>query len=143
MASRAEQIAAAVLARLTVPPMTSVVAASVHPNLRGALQSERLPAVAIETGDEPEPARVAISVVQRRVELRVTVLGVGAAGYAVLDPAHVELHARLMADPTLGGLALDVDEGAITREREDAERQRLSLTHVYRYVYRTSEESLE
>lgn len=143
MASRAQQIAAAALARLTVPPMTSVAATNVHASLRGALQSERLQAVAIEPGDEPEPARVAIGVVQRRIELRVTVLGQGAAGYAVLDPAHVEIHARLMADPTLGGLALDIDEGPISRDREDAERQRVSLTHVYRYIYRTSEESLE
>lgn len=142
MPSRAEQIADAVRIRLTAPAMTSVPAASVYRELRGALQAERLPAIAIEPGNEPEPQRIAYGVLHRRVEIVVTVLAAGNTGYSAADPGHAEVFSRLLADPTLGGLALDVEFGAIRRERDDGERPRAAITTTYRYVYRTTEGSI-
>ncbi|HND53637.1 MAG TPA: hypothetical protein PLV92_14610, partial [Pirellulaceae bacterium] len=57
MTSKAESIAAAVHAALSSPAMASVPAARVFRDLHGALQSDLLPAVAVETGDEDPPVR--------------------------------------------------------------------------------------
>ena len=141
MASRAERIAAAVLARLTEPAMDSVEPQAVYRELRGALQAQHLPAIAIELGNEPAPQRQTAVHLHRTVEVRVTVLAFG--GYAAADAAHVESSARLLEDTSLGGLALDMFEGPVVREREDADRARVSVTHTYQYRYRTTDGSIE
>lgn len=143
MASRAERIADAVRTALSAVPMVSVEPQQVYRELRGALGADRLPAVAIELGNEPAPGRTTISHLMRSVEIRVTVLAAGPAGYGATDAAHVESFNRIAADATLGGLAFDMEEGAITREREDAERQRVSVTHTYLFKYRTTDRSIE
>lgn len=142
MPSRAEAIAQAVTVALTVPAMTTVVAASVHRDIRGALSAAQLPAIAIETGNEPIPSRTTLRHLARTVEIRVTVLGAG-GGYTVVDAAHVESAARLFADITLGGLAYEMTEGPIVREREDADSPRVAVTHSYLYQYRTTDTSIE
>jgi hypothetical protein len=142
VASRAEQIAQAVAAALSTPAMSSVPAARVFRDMRGALDSGLLPAVAIETGNEPPPARTTVRHLMRTVEIRVTVLGAG-GGYSVADPAHVESSNRLFADVTLGGLAFDLTEGPVVREREEGDRPRVAVTHTYLYQYRTTDGSIE
>lgn len=143
MASRAERIAEAIRGALTTPTMTAVPSARVFRELRGALQSELLPAIAIDIGNDPPPVRATISTLTRTTDIRVTVFGASVNGYTATDPAHLEAYGRVMADPTLGGLAIDIEEGPITRERDDAERQRIAVTHTYRVVYRTGDRSIE
>jgi hypothetical protein len=63
--------------------------------------------------------------------------------YESADEPYVEAMSRLLSDPTLGGLAIDCDEGATVRAREDAERQRVEITKTLAYQYRTTEESVE
>ena len=142
MASRAELIAQAVAAALRTPEMASVPAAQVFLDMRGALDSGLLPAVAVETGNEPPPSRTNVRHLMRFVEIRVTLLGAG-GGFGVVDPAHVESSNRLFADVTLGGLAYDMNEGPIVREKEDGERPRVAVTHTYLYQYRTTDGSIE
>lgn len=141
MPSRAERIADAVLLCLTEPAMASVEPQAVHRELRGALQSQHLPAIAIELGNEPTPERHTFVHLHRTIDVRVTVLANG--GYAAADGAHVESSDRLFSDPTLGGLAIELIEGPVVREREDADRSRVSITHTYQYRYRTTDGSIE
>lgn len=146
MSSKAERIAAAVHAALTTPAMTAVPAADVFRDLHGALESGALPAIAVETGDEDEPNRTVIGYKLRAVEIRMTVLAAGVSGaspYTAADAALVEAHNRLAADPTLGGLAFEFDEGPTERARESAEKNLGSITKSYRYTYRTTEASIE
>ena len=82
MTTRAELIAAAVKTALTSPAMTSVPAASVFRDLRGALQAEVLPAVVVVTGNEPPPVRSNFGQKTRTVEIRVSVLAAGSTGHA-------------------------------------------------------------
>lgn len=140
MPSRAESIAQAVVAALTTPPMVSVAPASVYRDMRGALSAPQLPAIAVETGNEPQPVRTNVRDLLRTVEIRVTVLAAG-QGYGVADDAHVESAARLLAAPTLGG-AWDVVEGPVVRERDEADQQRIAITHTYLYQYRTTDGSI-
>lgn len=143
MTSKAERITAAVHAALTAPSMASVPAARVFRDLHGALQSELLPAVAIETGDESEPSHRANGFKVRVVDVRVSVVAKGSSPYTAADPALVESHARVMADRTLGGLAIGIDEGQTRRERGEAEEQLGAITKTYRVQYYTTEASIE
>jgi hypothetical protein len=123
--------------------MVSVEPQGVFRELRGALQSQHLPAIAIELGNEPAPSRQTIAHVHRTVEVRVTAIAAGSGGYAMVDEPHVESFGRLQADQTLGGLAIELFEGPVVRDREDADRARLSITHTYQYRYRTTDGSIE
>jgi len=139
--TKAEQIAAAIHTALTVPAMSSVPAARVYRDLHGAIQSALLPAIAVETGDEDAPVRAVIGHKDRTTEIRVIV--VAESTYSAADPALVESFLRLQADPTLGGLVFELDEGPTRRERADGERQMVAVTKTYRAQYRTTETSLE
>ncbi len=141
MTSRAEQIVAAAVTKLTTPVMDSLPRARVHRDLVGALQSQLLPAIVIEAGAESAPAAGGVIGHKLRViELRVSVFG---TSFESADDPYVEAMSRLLSDPTLGGLAIDCNEGATTRERDDAERQRVAVTKTLAYQYRTTEESVE
>jgi hypothetical protein len=143
MASRSEQIAEAVRAALSVPALATVPPSRIYRDMAGALQAERLPAIAVETGDEPEPQRPVIGFKLRTVEIRMAVFASGSNPFTAADPIVVEAHNRLAANPTLSGLAFEFDEGPTIREREDADRSIASVTKTYLYQYRTTEASLE
>jgi hypothetical protein len=110
-------------------------------DLNGAIQSELLPAIAVETGDEPPPIRVVLGHKERRVDIDVTVFASGS--YAAADPARVEAFNRLMADPSLGGLVFELEEGATRRQRQDGESLVVAVTTTFSAQYRTAEYSLE
>lgn len=141
MTSKAERIADAVHAALITPAMSSVPAARVFRDLHGAIASDVLPAIAVETGDEDAPVRIVLGHKERTTEVRVIVVAQGA--YSDADAALVESFNRLAADPTLGGLVFELDEGPTRREREPGESQLFGVTKVYRAQYRTTESSLE
>lgn len=141
MTTRAEAIADAVHAALTAPAMSTVPAARVFRDLEGATQSEGLPAIAVETGDEPPPVRAVIGHKQRRVDIDITVIAAG--GYRSADAALIEAFGRLVADPSLGGLVFELEEGATRRQRQDGERHLVAVTKTWSAQYRTAENSLE
>ncbi len=143
MTSKAELITQAIVTALTAPAMTSVSAARVFRDLHGALQAELLPAVAVETGDEDTPDRRTMRHKLRYLDVNVTVVAKGASPFSEADAALVESFGRLMADRTLGGLALELQEGPTRRERGQAEEQLGAITKTYRIQYHTTEESLE
>lgn len=141
MTSRAESIAGAVFDALTVPAMATVPVDRVFRDLHGALESDALPAIAVETGDEPPPIRVVLGHKERRVDIDVTVIATG--GYAAADAAVIEMHQRLLSDPSLGGLVFELEEGATRRQRQDGERHLVAVTKTWSAQYRTTEGSLE
>ncbi len=143
MTSKAELIAQAVVAALTMPAMSAVPSARVVRDLHGLLEAATLPSIAVETGDESEPSWQTMRHKARLVDIEVTVVAQGASPFTAADPALVESYNRIMADRTLGGLAQDVLEGPTRRDRTSAERQLGAITKTYRVQYRTGEASLE
>lgn len=143
MTSKAESITQAVVAALTVPAMTSVPAARVFRDINDALASDQWPAVAVETGEEQEPVRPVIGYKLRTAEVRVTVLASGTNAFTSADAALVESFNRLSANPTLGGLAFEFNEGVTDRSREGAAQNVAAVTKSYLYQFRTTESSLE
>jgi len=145
--SRAEAIAGAIVAALTVPAMAAVPAARVFRDLDGAMQAAHLPAVAVELGDEDAPITGAPhGVADRVVTVTVSVIAEAVSGgspYTDADAALVEAHGRVVADRELGGLAFDLVEGRTARDRDAGERHLGAIRKEYRVHYRTTEDSIE
>lgn len=59
------------------------------------------------------------------------------------DPILVSLHQKLLADPTLGALAIDVNEEETTFDLEDADQPGLVVTAAYRIYYRHHVKTLD
>lgn len=141
MSSRVELIMAALVTALTVPAMNSVPAASVHRDLDSAI-SAGFPAVVVEEGNEPAPGRDIISRAARELEVHLRILIKGSSPYALADAPMIEAYNRIMADGTLGGLAMEIVEGETARERAVLERPVAVVTKTFTVRYRTAETSL-
>lgn len=139
--SKVEQIMSALLTALTVPAMTAVPAASVFRDLDSALDNE-LPAIVIEEGDEPAPDISVISLAGRYLNVRVAVLIKGTLPFSLADAALIESYNRIIADRTLGGLAINIAEGETKRERAMLEKPVAIVTKDFIVHFRTSETSL-
>ena len=58
-------------------------------------------------------------------------------GYAVADDLLCRAHRALLADPTLGGLALAITEQEADYQAEDADVDAIAIPAAYRFTYRT------
>ena len=144
MTSKAQQIADAVVAALRTPAMTSIPAASVYRDLNDALRSESFPALVVELGDERAPDTILIGRKDRFLDVTLTVLADDATDpYGAADAGVVESYGRVFADRTVGGIAIDVEEGETTREREGASENVCAVRKRYVVHFRTTESSLE
>lgn len=148
MSSRSLQITEAVLALCTTPALTGIGSAGVQDDPDYAFELRDLPFVSVHQGDEIAPERNLISAHDHSMilTLRITAKKGGVPGKSALascDPILLAVHARLMADLTIGGLALDVRQGAIRRQRDLLEMP-VAITEVdYTIDYRTTTTSLE
>ncbi len=144
MASRVDALVQAIKTALTAPAMTSVPVGDIYVDLVYAIDQTKTLALAIEEGIEPEPnLNGLIGRAERRVNVDVHVIAKGLAPFRGADPALVESYNRIMADRTLGGLALDIQEGPTERRRAPAEQSIGVITKTYIVEFRTSAHSLE
>lgn len=141
--TRAESIAHAIFALMTEPPMSSVPAADVYNDLIYALDLGVSWGLVVELGDEPPPLQDNISTYERTVEVNISAIRKGRAPYTLADPMISEVHARLLADRLLGGLAMNITDGPTQRRRDSLEKLVGVVTKTYRVVYRTGADSLE
>lgn len=58
-------------------------------------------------------------------------------GYAVADDLLCRAHLALLADATLGGLALSLSEMEADYQMEDADVEAIAIPAIYRITYRT------
>lgn len=137
--SKAEQIAQQVIALLTTPAIDGVATGQVLRDPLDALDSETFPALCVELGDEGVPARPVTNVKQRAVLLSVSVLAAGAAPLVVADPIATEAANRLLADPTLGGLAVDLTELGTERHRDELGEGTAKVVLNFQVDYRTTD----
>lgn len=148
MSSKAEQIRDAVHALFTTPALTGIGAAGVQDDPDYAFEVRDLPFVAVYAGDEPPPDRSLIGARDHTLTLtvRITAKKGGVTNKSALsscDPLLVATYARLMADLTLGGKALDIRQGATRRQRDVIEVP-VAYTEVdYEIDYRSTTTSLE
>ncbi len=148
MSSKALQIAEAVQTLFETPALTGIGVGGVVDDPDYAFELSDLPMVAVYMGDEGAADRAVIGMNDRSlvVIVRVTAKKGGVTGKSALascDPLLVATHNRLMAAPTLGGLALDIRQGAIRRQRDVLEVPVAYTEIEYLVDYRTTETSLE
>lgn len=148
MSTKALQIAEAVQTLFETPALTGIGTGGVVDDPDYAYELGDLPIVAVYMGDEPEPDRSTIGSHDNTMILtvRVTAKKGGVTGKSALascDALVAATYNRLMAEPTIGGLAFDIRKGATRRSRDVIEIP-VAYTEVeYAVQFRTTETSLE
>lgn len=143
IASKAERIVQALMDAVTATPLSVVADGQVYRSLNYALEQAVLPALVINRGASPRPEQGLVTLTDRAVWVHVSALAAGPAAEALADAAMVECHARIFADRTLGGLALDMQEGEDGADTADINTDICRLTKSYLIEYRTGTESIE
>ncbi len=123
---------------LLAAPQTAA-GANVYRSRLEALTSGQLPAIIVRPGQSDVPNEDTNGKVNREFEVEVLVLMEGDVPDSLADPTVVGAHAKIMADRTLGSLAIDTSEGPTGPWRFDqAEQDAVEVTLRYNVRYRTS-----
>ena len=142
MSSKALHIRDAVITALSTPALTGIGAGGVSVDPDYAFEARDLPVVAVYLGDETTSV-VMIGADDHTLTLTVRIISKGSDAFANGDAILVLAHARIVADRTLGGKALDVRSMGIRRSRDVLEVPVAVAEMDYAVDYRTTETSLE
>lgn len=141
--SKAEQIIQKAVELISLPPLVYCGVGQVYRSLNHALAQDQLPCIVLTRGPGSRPEQATIAQLDRSVWLHVHALACGNAAETDADAAINEVHQRLYADRTLGGLALDISEGEEGADTEEINTDICRITKSYLIEYRTGTESLE
>lgn len=72
-----------------------------------------------------------------RLKVRITVIVRGTVPDQIADPTVISMHSRLMADLTLGGLAIDIQPSQTTFNLIEADQPAGLISCEYDVLYRT------
>jgi hypothetical protein len=78
----------------------------------------------------------------RVLQLRLVAIARGAAAFAQTDQIIVAAHAALLSEPSLGGLAIGIDETDLEWDAEDADAGAVALPVRFEIRYRTATHDL-
>lgn len=139
MATKREQILQAMRTALvgTVGVGTRIYRSRPDPVARG-----ETPAIIIEPGKDVPEQNTSLPTLDWSFLVRVIVLSRAAIPDQAADATIESLHAKLVADLTLGGLAIDVQPGPVTFEIVEADSPAAVIVCDYIVRYRTSVSSL-
>ena len=142
MASKREQILAAIRSTLT---NTTGVGTRIYRSRVEAFQRNEAPALVIEPGSDssnPEPVSTCKIDWTLQVLIAVHTRG-GAIPDQQADPIIVSLHSKLMADRTLGGLAMDLWPISVDPQFDKADGVSNWTVCTYQIRYRTQIGTIE
>lgn len=88
------------------------------------------------------PEQIVIPYMDRTLEIEVQVRARGEIPDSAADATVADVHAKLMANRTLSGNALDIEEGPTDWAFDDADTPLTEVTMRYRVKYRTADNSL-
>lgn len=141
MSSRREQILAKIATTLagTVGVSTRIYRSRVE-----AFQRNEAPALVIEPGiDTSAPEPVSTCKIDWTLQVLIAVHTRGGIPDQTADPTIVSIHSKLMADRTLGGLAMDCWPVSIEPQFDKADMTSNWTVLTYQVRYRTSISSIE
>lgn len=139
MTSRREQILAHVA---TVLAGTVDVGGRIYRSRVEAFTRDEAPAIVIERG--PDRAQTySTCKLDWAMEILVAVHTRGQIPDQLADPIAVDVHARLMADRSLGGLAIDIVPTSDDPQRDKADLTSLWQVMTYQVRYRTPAGALD
>jgi hypothetical protein len=131
-----ERILAAVATALA---STTGVSGRVYRSRTEAFARNEAPAIVIEPGDDvPSQEPISTCRIDWRLTVNVLVHTRGAIPDQLAAPIVDSLHSKLLADPSLGGLALDVWPSTVQHQREQGDATAGWTVCPYVVRYRTS-----
>lgn len=109
-----------------------------------AFQRAESPAIVVEPGaDTAAEQRVSSCYIDWSLTVFVMVIARGSIPDEAADPIVRQVHSRVMADRTLGGLSMDCYPEAVEPTFESADRQAALTLMTFGVRYRTSIESID
>jgi len=138
--SKREQIVQAILAGLVG---TTGVGSRIFRNLQEALTRDESPALVVSyAGEDVGEQSFANGQTEKRLQVVVGVYQRGADPDALSDTVCESVHAKMMAAPTLGGLAVDISEAGTTWDFDEADQTAVMVSMRYVVWYRHSRNTL-
>lgn len=136
MATKREQILAAVKTALTG---TTGVSTRIYRSRVTATSRDKSPSIVVEPiADEPNQNSATYQKLDWTLKIRIVVISRGNIPDKLADPTIDSLHKKVVADPTLGGLAIDIRPGTTSFEMLDADKPAGVIFCEYEIDYRTS-----
>tara|TARA_Y100000052_G_C2914593_1_gene64555 strand:+ start:233 stop:661 length:429 start_codon:yes stop_codon:yes gene_type:complete len=140
MATKRERILAAITTSLA---NTTGVGTRIYRSRAEALTRSETPALIIEPiSDTPEDTQAFNNKVNWELKIRVSVVVRGSIPDQVADPTVESLHTKVLTDPSVGGLALDVRPSTTSFEILEADQPAGVISCEFDISYRTAYNSL-
>jgi len=140
MATKRERILAAITTSLA---NTTGVGTRIYRSRVEALTRSETPALIIEPiSDTPEDTQTFNDKVTWEFKIRISVIVRGTTPDQVADPTIESLHTKVLTDPSVGGLALDVRPSTTSFEILEADQPAGVISCEFDITYRTAYNSL-
>jgi hypothetical protein len=139
MTTKREQILSAIATALTT---TAGVSGRVYRSRVTAMQRAESPAIVIEPISDTPTQNTSLPTLDWRMRVRVTVIVRGDVPDQLADPIIESMHAKMVADLTLGGYSIDVQPDEVTYNMFDSDQPAGVIFNDYIVQYRTSVASL-
>ena len=139
MTTKREQILQAIEAALAG---TTGVSNRIYRTRVTAMQRAESPAIVIEPISDTPTQNTSLPTLDWRMRVRVTVIVRATVPDQAADPIIESMHAKMVADLTLGGYAIDVQPDEVTFNMLDADQPAGVIFNDYIVQYRTSVASL-
>jgi hypothetical protein len=135
MTTKREQVLAAIRTALTgtTGVSTRIYRSRVEPLARG-----ETPAIVVEPISDTAQQNTSLPTLDWSLTVRVAVIVRGNIPDQVADPIVQDMHAKLMADLTLGGYAIDIQPQGVTFDLAEADQPSGVIACDYVVRYRTS-----
>ncbi len=134
MASKREQIIAALKTTLTG---TTGVSTRIYRSRVEPMTRAESPALVLEWSNDQPDIRGTTGHIDWTLRVRVVVISRGAVPDNLADATIESLHSKLLADPTVGGLAIDVRPSTTTFEVVEADQPAGVIICEFEVDYRT------
>jgi hypothetical protein len=139
MTSKRESVLAAIATALTG---TAGVGTRIYRSRVEPLARQESPAIVVEpTGDSAEQ-NTSLPTLDWSLTVRVAVIVRGNVPDQLADPIVQDLHSKIMADLTLGGVAIDVQPQDVSFEMMEADQPAGVISCNYLVRYRTAVDDL-
>jgi hypothetical protein len=139
MTTKREQVLSAIATALAT---TAGVSGRVYRSRVTAMQRAESPAIVIEPISDTPTQNTSLPTLDWRMRVRVTVIVRGDVPDQLADPIIESMHAKMVADLTLGGYAIDVQPDEVTFNMFDSDQPAGVIFNDYIVQYRTSVASL-
>lgn len=139
MSSRREQILAHIASTLAG---TVQVDNRIYRSRAEAFARDEAPAIVIEPAND-RAQTYSTCKLDWTLDVLVVVYVRGAIPDQLADPIVVDVHSQLMADRTLGGLAIDIVPTTVDYQRDKADLTSLWQVNTYQVRYRSADNNLE